>query len=130
MTTARDIVSAAMDIVGAKDLGRDAEAQDFVPCLAALNDLLHGFKLKGHDLYEHVTLEASDDMLLGPEYDGHLKYILAKRIAPIFGDTLSPEATRIAEHGENVIAGRLTTPLEMTTPGRELNSYRYSITGS
>lgn len=124
-TPARDIVSDALEIAGVGSVELPPEGAYVTRGLRALNDMMSGFKSRGHDV-EHVPLSSGDNIALGDEYVEHLKYALAKRLAPVFQKPgLTGEALRLAEHGENVLNGNLSEVPEVTVPGDVFFTRRY-----
>jgi homospermidine synthase len=81
MTTARDIVHAALRkalVIGAGD---DAAADDASDALFALNSMMHGWKARSVDV-SHTDLALSDAFPLDAQFIEGTVYMLASRLAP------------------------------------------------
>jgi hypothetical protein len=83
MTTAYDIVRAALRKIGVTGAEVVPTADELAEGLAALNRMLHGWKLRGVDI-EHTDLAADTTFPLGPEYELGTIYLLARDISHDF----------------------------------------------
>ena len=81
MTTAADIVSRALQKIGVARSSQPVARDDLNDGLAALNMMLHAWKLSGVDLL-HVDLGATDTFPLAAEFEEGTVYVLASRLSP------------------------------------------------
>lgn len=81
MATALDIVHRALKKAAILPRGEVASAEDASDCLNSLNDMMHGWKLRGADT-SHVTLALSDTFPLADEFIEGTVFLLASRISP------------------------------------------------
>ena len=116
MTTVRNVIEDALDILGVTGIDFDADGTSVSKALRAYNTMISGFEGRGFD-EAHTPAAANDAVAIGEQYVDGLSFALAKRLAPVMRKSLSAEATRQAEHWENVLHGALRTPVEVTTNG-------------
>lgn len=83
MTTALDIATRAYRKLGISGTGETLTAEELAEGIAALNDMMHAWKLAGVDI-EHTDLASDDTFPLGPEFVEGTVYLLASRISPDF----------------------------------------------
>ena len=95
MATARDLVTAALRLIGALASGEEPEAAEARDGLAALNRMLHGWKARGVDL-AHADLALSDPLPLAPEFHEGTAQLLALRLAAEYERDLRPELVHAA----------------------------------
>lgn len=81
MATTLDIITRAFRKVGISGQGEALDAEALAEGLAALNAMMHGWKLRGVDV-AHVDLASTDTFSLPQEYEEGTVYLLASRIAP------------------------------------------------
>lgn len=93
MTTARDIVTRALRILSVVARDVSVESHDAETGLEALNQMLHGWRLRGVDvgLVDDYTL--NDEFTKpGDEFREATAFLLAEALAPEFDVTLNREA--------------------------------------
>ena len=83
MTSVLSIVTRAFRKIRVSGAGETLTADDLEDGVTALNQMMHGWKLRGVDL-EHTDLVASDDFSLSPEFEEGTVYMLASRLSPDF----------------------------------------------
>lgn len=113
MATARDVVTAALRLIGALAAGETADAPEAADGLAALNRMMHGWKARGVDL-AHADLALSDTVALADEYREGLEHLLAIRLAPEYERPASPDLLRAAEEAWRAIQLGYAAPVDLT----------------
>lgn len=98
MTTARELVYAALRKLQITSAGEVPEAVDFVDSLAGFNFMMHGVKLEGINL-DWRTLAADDVVPLPDEHILPFIYLLAIHLAPDFGREVDPAVATNAQNG-------------------------------
>lgn len=83
MTTARDIIKAALTKIGVVGIGQEPSADEADEALFALNAMMYGWKARSVDT-EHVELAMSDTFPLGNEFIEGTVYLLAGRMSSDF----------------------------------------------
>lgn len=89
MTTARDMIGAALRLLGVLAAGEEPAAAEAADGLDALNRMLHGWKARGVDI-GHADLALGDAPALADEFTEGATRLLALRLAPEYGRTLDP----------------------------------------
>lgn len=113
MATARDVVAAALRLIGALAAGETAQAPEAADGLAALNRMMHGWKARGVDL-AHADLALSDTVALADEYREGLEHLLAIRLAPEYERPANPDLLRTAEEAWRAIQLAFAAPVDLT----------------
>lgn len=81
MTTMHDIINRAYRKINISGAGETLDAEMADEGLDALNDMLHGWKLRGVDLL-HTDLGLTDPFPLAAEFREGTYYVLASRLSP------------------------------------------------
>lgn len=81
MTTTSEIVTRALRKIEVASSDEDPSAEILDEGLAALNAMMHAWKLQGVDL-SHTNLALDDTFSLDPEYEEGTVYLLASRLSP------------------------------------------------
>ncbi len=102
MTTAQDICTSALKRLRVYGAGETVNADDAVDALAALNQMMFSWKMYGADT-NHVTLAATDDFPLEPEFERGVIALLAVYLAPMWGKEADAQVQIDAENGWNVL---------------------------
>ena len=116
MTTALDIVTGAMRLIGALAAGEAAEASEALDGLASLNQMLHALVHEGVDL-GHGDLALASIVKLPDTHIETIRHMLALRLAPEYNLTLSPLVIRTAETGKAALQAIYADPEPMSIDG-------------
>ena len=95
MTTAREVIRTALHLIRRVDEDEEPTAAQEKDALAALNKMAFGMKAKGADL-GWQKVKAATTIPLADEFIEDLEYLLAKRLAPEYSATLTPEVALAA----------------------------------
>lgn len=98
MSTARDLVEAALRELGELAAGEPMNADDAQEVLTALNRMVKAWSLEGIRI-EHTDLALGDTFLLPPDHEQAIITNLAERIAPLFEAQPSAITIREARRG-------------------------------
>lgn len=121
MTTANELVTSAMRLVGAYGVDEAPSAEDASAVLSALNQMLAGWATEGIDL-EHSTLELGDTL---PYPDDHLRgirYNLALEIGPEFGAQIRRDVAATAHATKRALRAIYAQPPKLRAD-RALHPY-------
>ena len=83
MATTAEIIDAALRKIAVTSNSEAATAEDAGEALTALNQMLHGWKLRSVDV-SHSDLEMTTTFPLANEYHEGVVYLLASRLSPNF----------------------------------------------
>lgn len=139
MATTRDVVNAAADIAGVSADDKPLDNASAAKILKRLNKMLRAWNGRGVNL-NHTDLGLDDTFTISvtttdedgvstttdqtSELEDHIEFILARRIAPLFGVRLDPDTliqARRAERLFNAVA-RLTQPVKVDPALRQFPS--------
>ena len=113
MTTALDLVTGAMRLIGALAAGEAASASEAQDGLASLNQMLHSLAHDGVDL-GHVDLALASIVNLPGTHIETIRHMLALRLAPEYNLTLSPLVIRTADTGKAALQAIYADPEPMS----------------
>lgn len=126
MTTALELVTGAMRLIGALAAGEAAAASEAQDGLASLNQMLHALANEGIDL-GHVDLAFASIVKLPNTHIETMRHMLALRLAPEYNLTISPLLIRTADIGKVALQAIYADPEPMSIDGgllRMLNQSR------
>lgn len=112
MTTAADIVSSALKMIGVVDAGETPSATDADDGLTKLNDMIQSWAAKS--VYTGAPVLALTDQF--PFEDMHIlgvKAMLAEKLAPDYNKTASADLRREARAGWDAIFADFYVPEKM-----------------
>jgi len=89
-TTARTVVKAALRMLRAIDVTEEPEADDLATGIENMNRMIHAWENDGIYI-EYEDVEATDNMPFPNRDIDNIVYLLAARLAPEYGDELTPE---------------------------------------
>ena len=109
MTTASDVVTGALRLIGTIAAGEVATAAEAADGLSALNQMMHGLAHEGVHL-ENTDLALADTVKLPETHTEALKYLLAIRLAPEYTLIPSPLVIRQADNGLRTLQAAYADP--------------------
>lgn len=117
MTTARESIRSALDLLSVIDEDEEPTARQAQDALKALNKMCFGFKAKGADL-RWQTVGLTTALPIAEEFVEDIEYLLALRLAPTYGTQLTPEvATRATQAMNTIQAHFKRVPTLRPAPG-------------
>lgn len=89
MATVRDYLEEALEVLGIKRIGQDAQAAEMDRSLSRFNAMLDYWQSRNLQVAPYSTLD--DDVSLPLGYTAAVKSNMLKWIAPVFGRSVPPE---------------------------------------
>lgn len=126
MTTASEVVTGALRLIGAYGVDETPSAEDAAAGLVALNQMLAGWGIEGIRL-EHAPLALGDTLPYPDDHERPIRFNLAVELAPEYGAaaTLSPTVVRTADTGKRMLKAVYTTPPKLR-PDIALHPYYHA----
>lgn len=81
MTTARDIIKAALTKIGVVGVGQETGSDEADEALFTLNAMMHGWKARSADI-EFTDMTLDDQFPIGDEFVLGTVYLLAANLSP------------------------------------------------
>ena len=117
MTTARESIKSALQILSVVDEDEEPTANQASSAVDALNKMCFGFKAKGADL-RWQTVKIGTTLPIADEFIEDIEYLLALTLAPRYGTQLTPEvATRATKAMRTITAHFKRVPHLRPAPG-------------